>query len=140
MAITTLEIDVNTGGSVKSLSDLKKEFKEIQNELTGLQPGTQKYIALLFQTGTSDPIAYVLENTLSSGITWVRDAVGEYLGTLTGEFTEYKTTVVCNNTMQGEIISGIKNNDKVQVYTYNSSGTATDGQLLYSTIEIRVYS
>ena len=98
------------------------------------------YIALLFQNGTSDPIPYVLENTLSSGITWVRDAVGEYLGTLTGEFTEYKTTVVCNNTMQGEIIAGRKNNNRVQVYTYNSSGTATDGQLLYSTIEIRVYS
>jgi hypothetical protein len=98
------------------------------------------YIALLFQNGTSDPTAYVLENTLTSGITWVRDAVGEYLGTLTGEFTEYKTTVICNNTMQGEIISGRKNNNTVQVYTYNSSGTATDGQLLYSTIEIRVYS
>ena len=121
--ITVTESNVTYNNGIKTLNNVSYKH----------------YIALLFQTGTSDPTAYVLENTLSSGITWVRDAVGEYLGTLTGEFTEYKTTVVCNNTMQGEIISGRKNNDKVQVYTYNSSGTATDGQLLYSTIEIRVY-
>lgn len=122
--ITVTESNVTYNNGIKTLNNVSYKH----------------YIALLFQSGTSDPTAYVLENTLSSGITWVRDAVGEYLGTLTGEFTEYKTTVVCNNTMQGEIISGRKNNDKVQVYTYNSSGTATDGQLLYSTIEIRVYS
>jgi hypothetical protein len=122
--ITVTESNVTYNNGIKTLNNVSYKH----------------YIALLFQNGTSDPIPYVLENTLSSGITWVRDAVGEYLGTLTGEFTEYKTTVVCNNTMQGEIIAGRKNNNRVQVYTYNSSGTATDGQLLYSTIEIRVYS
>jgi len=98
------------------------------------------YIALLYQTGTSDPTAYVLENTLSSGITWVRDAVGEYLGTLTGEFTQYKTAIFCNNTYYGELLASRKNSNVVQVYTFDSSGTATDGQLNYNTIEIRVYS
>jgi hypothetical protein len=122
--ITVTESNVTYNNGIKTLNNVSYKH----------------YIALLFQNGTSDPTAYVLENTLTSGITWVRDAVGEYLGTLTGEFTEYKTTVICNNTMQGEIISGRKNNNTVQVYTYNSSGTATDGQLLYSTIEIRVYS
>jgi len=98
------------------------------------------YIALLYQTGTSDPTAYVLENTLSSGITWVRDAVGEYLGTLTGEFTQYKTAIFCNNTYYGELLASRKNSNVVQVYTFDSSGTAADGQLNYNTIEIRVYS
>jgi len=65
MAITTLEIDVNTGGSVKSLSDLKKEFKEIQNELTGLQPGTQKYIDTLKRLGS------VKDEILSSGFSLI---------------------------------------------------------------------
>lgn len=51
MAITTLEIDVNTGDSVKSLSDLKKEFKDIQNQLTGLTPGTEEYINALKRLG-----------------------------------------------------------------------------------------
>lgn len=51
MAITTLEIDVNTGDSVKSLSDLKNEFKDIQNQLTGLTPGTEEYINALKRLG-----------------------------------------------------------------------------------------
>lgn len=122
--ITVTESNVTYNNGIKTLNNVSYKH----------------YIALLFQTGTSNPVAYVLENTLSGNIVWTYDTVGEYLGTLTGEFTEYKTTVICNNTMQGEIIAGRKNNDKVQVYTYNSSGTATDGQLLYSTIEIRVYS
>lgn len=51
MAITTLEIDVNTGDSVKSLSDLRKEFKDIQNQLTGLIPGTEEYVTALKKLG-----------------------------------------------------------------------------------------
>ena len=51
MAITTLEIDVNTGDSVKSLSDLKKEFKDIQNQLIGLTPGTEEYVNALKKLG-----------------------------------------------------------------------------------------
>lgn len=69
MAITTLEIDVNTGGSVKSLSDLKKEFKEIQNELTGLQPGTQKYIDTLKKLGS-----------VKDEIGDLRDEIGAFAG------------------------------------------------------------
>ena len=51
MAKTTIEIDVNTGDSVKSLSDLKKDFKDIQKELSGLTPGTEKYIDTLKRLG-----------------------------------------------------------------------------------------
>jgi hypothetical protein len=69
MAITTFEIDVNTGDSVKSLSDLKKEFKEIQNELTGLQPGTQKYIDTLKRLGS-----------VKDEIGDLRDEIGAFAG------------------------------------------------------------
>lgn len=51
MAITTLEIDVNTGDSVKSLSDLRKEFKDIQTQLSGLTPGTEEYVNALKRLG-----------------------------------------------------------------------------------------
>lgn len=51
MAKTKIEIDVNTGDSVKSLSDLKKDFKDIQKELSGLTPGTEKYIDTLKRLG-----------------------------------------------------------------------------------------
>ena len=47
MAITTLEIDINTGDSIKSLSELKNEFKDIEKQLSGLTPGTEEYINAL---------------------------------------------------------------------------------------------
>jgi len=51
MAKTTIEIDVNTGDSAKSLSDLRNEFKDIQKELSGLTPGTEDYINALKRLG-----------------------------------------------------------------------------------------
>jgi hypothetical protein len=51
MAITTFEIDVNTGDSVKSLSDLRNEFKDIQKQLSGLTPGTEEYVNALKRLG-----------------------------------------------------------------------------------------
>ena len=100
----------------------------------------KKYIALLSQTGITDPIVNVLENTLSGEIIWLRTNTGEYEGTLIGEFTFKKTTINCSNTQPGEIRSNRQDSDKVNVYTYDSSGTPADAQLLYSTIEIRVYN
>jgi hypothetical protein len=98
------------------------------------------YIALLYQSGITAPTAYVLENTLSNLITWTRNAVGEYEGTLTGEFTQYKTSIYCNNTFRGEIVSARKNNNVIEVYTYDSDGNSQDDALIYTTIEIRVYN
>jgi hypothetical protein len=51
MAKTTIEIGVNTGDSAKSLSDLKGEFKELQKELSGLEQGSEQYIATLKRLG-----------------------------------------------------------------------------------------
>lgn len=45
------KVKVDSNESVKSLSDLKKEFKDIQSELTGLQPGTEKYVQTLQRLG-----------------------------------------------------------------------------------------
>lgn len=100
----------------------------------------KQYIALLSQTGITDPIVNVLENTLSGEIIWLRTNTGEYEGELIGEFTFNKTTINCSNTQPGEIRTNRQDSDKVNVYTYDSSGTPADAQLLYSTIEIRVYN
>ena len=100
----------------------------------------KKYIALLNQTGTNDPTATVLENTLSSGITWSRSTTGEYEGTLTGEFTNNKTFVLITLTQSGQVLAGRKTDNKVQVYTFTDLGVAIDGYLTNASIEIRVYS
>jgi len=100
----------------------------------------KQYIALLSQTGITDPIVNVLENTLSGEIIWLRTNTGEYEGELIGEFTFNKTTINCSNTQPGEIRTNRQDSDKVNIYTYDSTGTPADAQLLYSTIEIRVYN
>lgn len=51
----------------------------------------KKYVALLTQTGTSNPVATVLENSLGGTVVWTRDALGVYLGTLVGAFPANKT-------------------------------------------------
>ena len=122
--ITVTESNVTYNNGIKTLNNVSYKH----------------YIALLSQTGLSDPIVDVLENTLTSGITWLRTNTGEYEGTLIGEFTFKKTTINCSNSQPGEIRTNRQDSDKVNVYTYDSTGTAADGQLLYSTIEIRVYS
>ena len=122
--ITVTESNVTYNNGIKTLNNVSYKH----------------YIALLSQTGTSDPIVDVLENTLTSGITWLRTNTGEYEGTLIGEFTFKKTTINCSNSQPGEIRTNRQDSDKVNIYTYDSTGTSADGQLLYSTIEIRVYS
>ncbi|MEY2869032.1 MAG: hypothetical protein RIR01_1512 [Bacteroidota bacterium] len=52
MAKTTIEIDVNTGDAAKSLSELKGEFKDLQNTLENLTPGTKEYIDTLKNLGS----------------------------------------------------------------------------------------
>lgn len=44
-------LEVNTGGGAKSLSDLKKEFKELQGELAKTKVGTKEYQTALEKLG-----------------------------------------------------------------------------------------
>jgi hypothetical protein len=99
----------------------------------------KKYIALLKQTGTNAPVATIIENTLTSEIIWTYNGVGDYTGTLTGEFTQYKTTIYHNNTAQGFTYVNWQNEDEIDIETWNTLGVNSNGQLDYMTIEIRVY-
>lgn len=99
----------------------------------------KKYIALLSQTGTNAPVATIIENTLTSEIIWTYNGVGDYTGTLTGEFTQYKTTIYHNNTAQGFTYVNWQNEDEIDIETWNTLGVNSNGQLDYMTIEIRVY-
>ena len=55
------------------------------------------YTALLTQSGTSAPVAMVLENTLGGTVEWSYVDVGIYRATLTGAFTTNKTMIVPAN-------------------------------------------
>lgn len=60
---------------------------------TALPVGTKKYVALLTQSGTSAPVATVLENTLGGTVVWSYSGIGSYNATLAGAFTENKTFI-----------------------------------------------
>jgi hypothetical protein len=51
------------------------------------------YTALLTQSGTSAPVATVLENTLDGTVVWTYEGVGDYYATLAGAFDVTKTIV-----------------------------------------------
>ncbi len=60
--------------------------------------GYKIYKALLTQTGTSAPVATILENTLGSVPAWSYTNVGIYACTLASAFTLDKTSCEINNT------------------------------------------
>jgi hypothetical protein len=122
--ITVTESNVTYNNGIKTLNNVSYK----------------KYIALLKQTGTNPPTATIIDNTLSGEIIWTYNGVGNYTGTLTNEFTQYKTTIYHNNTAQGFTYVNWQNEDEIDVETWNTTGTSANGLLDYMTIEIRVYS
>ena len=73
-----------------ALKNIYSKIDEIIKKLNDNEPKYKVYTALLTQTGTSDPVATVLENTLGD-IVWSRVGVGHYSGVLLGAFTANKT-------------------------------------------------
>jgi len=100
------------------------------------------YTALLTQTGTTAPTATVLENTIGS-IVWSRSGIGQYLATLTGAFVLSKTWGVSEdqaaNPSSSTRLRPTGSLNSMQVVTAVGS-TTTDGLLITTPIEIRVYN
>lgn len=121
--------------------------------------GYRSYTALLNQSGISDPVATVLDNTLGN-IVWTRVGVGRYIGTLTGAFVSNK--VVCpqfpalafegkgtftaislnGNPQLGWINMYSQSTNEVEIDTYDMIGGAEWSSILGSSflVEIRVYN
>lgn len=81
------------------------------------------YSALLTQTGTTAPVATVLENTLDGTPIWDYAGTGQYYATLTGAFTVDKTTV--SITMSGTATVAQSNTNAIR-YTNSLAGTEPD--------------
>jgi len=105
----------------------------------------KKYVALLTQSGTSAPVATVLENTIGT-ITPTYDAIGNYLFVSSSLFTIGKTFVMINaegnsqTTWAGVEWNGSTDDDNVYIQTSNVTGSGfVDGAMIRTAIEIRVY-
>ena len=95
------------------------------------------YTALLTQTGSSAPVATVLENTIGN-LVWTRSTGGIYTATLLNAFPDLKTFALNGNALNLTA--------SVSVTTSNGSPstvsvlTSTDSVLNKTSIEIRVYN
>jgi hypothetical protein len=102
----------------------------------------KKYVALMSQSGTSDPTVVVLENSIGD-IVWTRASTGLYRGTLIGAFPLNKTYSMMSVTLTDGIVNVYRfSNDTIRVATtnlHNPTAAYHDNHLLNNTIEIRVY-
>ena len=96
------------------------------------------YTALLSQSGTSAPVATVLENTLGGTIVWTRSGIGSYQATLTGSvYTSSKTVVFATIGLNKNlVINGARVSDSV-VSIMAGTGELDSTNM---SIEIRVYN
>jgi hypothetical protein len=99
------------------------------------------YTAQITQNGTAAPTVNILENTLGTTVTWIRNGVGEYFGNF---------GVQIPTALQNKIYKSIERTfevyytigadiDKIQVVTKNA-GATQDGLLSFTSIEVRVYN
>ena len=101
------------------------------------------YTALLTQSGTSAPVATVLENTLGGEVVWSRTNTGSYQGLLAGVFTENKTYVfgTFDRIQDASISLNAVDVDTVTALVYQTStDEPQDDWVFQIPIEIRVYN
>ncbi len=101
---------------------------------------------LLTQTGTDDPVAVVLVNTLGGDIVWARQADGVYLGTLAGAYPLAKTIITplssADPITTGFAVQTARQTDdviRIRTATFAAPHTLTDGVLSSYPLEIAVY-
>lgn len=104
------------------------------------------YTALLSQSGTSAPVATVLENTLGVDVVWIKDDTGYFL-TEIPFVNEENTSVIVGKQFNSGASAGIMSYTEVNagevsliVVDNFDAGTTIDGELNHTSIEIRVYN
>ena len=133
-ALTDFYYAISASGDVQG--------KVTAQQIVDLAQPYKKYVALLTQVGVAAPVVTVLENTLGVTVTWTRSGTGIYSGDVIGtDFTNLKTTVIMPNTSTGLVLAYSASTSNITVNTKAiTTGTNTDGMLVQTTIEIRVYT
>ena len=118
----------------------------VRGRMNGIpvDPPYYKYTAIMDQTGTNDPVAYVKEGSFGD-ILWVRNGVGQYEGFIQnweiGTILDTEITVVINNVYYDCIISAsyIPSNNSIFINTTQIGVGFADDYLGMNTLEIRYY-
>lgn len=120
-----------------------KKINDIINYINGSSgSGSHKaYVALLTQSGTTAPIATVIQNTLGGTVVWTYSGVGVYVGTLASAFTTDKTVLFTNNAvLDTQTLSYQISANAVELDILTLAGVAGNNKLTAASIEIRVYN
>jgi len=118
----------------------------VRGRMNGIpvDPAYYKYTALLDQTGTNDPVAYVKEGSFGD-ILWVRNGIGQYEGFIQnweiGTILDTEITVMINNVYFDCVISAqyIPGNNSIYINTSQIGVGYVDDYLGMNTLEIRYY-
>ena len=112
----------------------------ITPRINGAAAVEQTYVALLTQSGTTDPSAVVLSDNIGQ-VVWTRTLKGNYLGTPITPFDALNTFVIIGNVEHDHLASAFVNSDgNIVVKTTNTSNHQhEDDKLLNSPIEVRIY-
>lgn len=118
----------------------------VRGRMNGIpvDPAYYKYTALLDQTGTNDPVAYVKEGSFGD-ILWVRNGIGQYEGFIQnweiGTILDTEITVMINNVYFDCVISAqyIPSNNSIYINTSQIGVGYVDDYLGMNTLEIRYY-
>lgn len=102
------------------------------------------YSALLTQTGTNDPTAIVLEDTLNAELNWYRISSGVYYAESYGTWKLNKTAMTVGplaDASNGAYVqTKIDSEDQAYVVVKNIAGAGVDNSLSLTFVEIRVYN
>lgn len=134
-----------------ALLALAKDVNPIVDAVNDLQNNSfsmpyKVYVALLTQTGTSAPIAVILENTLGFVPIFGHQGTGTFSidnGVEPGSFPYLKTTCFISNrsnSQQFGIQKSLGDNDSIYILSFSQFGTLANSILSNTTIEIRVYN
>jgi hypothetical protein len=118
----------------------------VRGRINGIpvEPSCYKYVAIIDQTGTNDPVAVVKEGSFGD-ILWVRNGIGQYEGFIQnweiGTILDTEITVVINNVYYDCVISAqyVPSNNSIQINTSQIGVGFSDNYLGMNTIEIRYY-
>jgi len=142
ITIPTID-DLLIGTDVENLNATKNfSIQEIIN----LAIPYKIYNAILTQSGTSAPVATVLQNTLGGNVTWTYVNLGAYNATLTGAFIAGKTTVTCSNLWGNFSVQPYPNYEEstfpnfIQILNIDSTSGSQVNGINKVVIEIKVYN
>lgn len=112
----------------------------ITPQINGITTASGGYTALLSQTGTDAPTAIVLADTIG-GVTWTRIAQGEYIGTAPNPLDVLNTFVIIGNVEHDHLATAeVLTDGTIYVRTTDTQNHQhNDGNLRYSSIEVRIY-